>query len=70
MSTVGTAIKDIESLPPFLTSAETRTHILPNLSEGKFYELLNIEGCPKIEFGRKYLIPTIKFIAWLENRAC
>lgn len=39
------------------------------LCEGKFYELINRQGCPKIRIGRKYLIPVRKFIEWLENQA-
>jgi len=39
------------------------------LCEGKFYELINRQGCPKIVVGRKYLIPVQKFLEWLENQA-
>lgn len=50
----------------FMTAKELNKAYL-NISEVKLYELLNREGCPKINIGRKYLIPVEKFINWLED---
>ncbi|MGI6225757.1 MAG: hypothetical protein ACOYJ1_05815 [Peptococcales bacterium] len=60
------SIREIESLPPFLTAKELNEKIL-HLSQVKLYELLGQEKCPKILIGKKYLIPTRKFIEYLEN---
>lgn len=51
---------------PFMTAKEVNKAYL-NISEVKLYELLNKEGCPKINIGRKYLIPVEKFLNWLET---
>ena len=50
----------------FMTAKEINKAYL-NISEVKLYELLNRKGCPKINIGRKYLIPVEKFIGWLED---
>lgn len=69
-------ISDIErdNLPVTMESKEVWEKIIgkDRLCEGKFYQLLSRPGCPKIKLGpngRKYLIPTRKFIEWLENEA-
>ena len=58
-------------LPAVMEAREAWKKIIgtDRLCEGKFYELLNRDGCPKIVCGRKYLIPTRKFLAWLEEQA-
>ena len=61
-------IKDLDSLPVLMTPAEINKSML-RVSQLKLYQLLNAEGCPRLCFGRKYLIPTAKFIEWLESRA-
>ncbi len=67
------SVLDIEkdNLPVTMESKEAWEKIIgkDRICEGKFYQLLNRPGCPKIKFGRKYLIPTRKFIEWLENEA-
>lgn len=50
----------------FMTAKEINKTFL-NISEVKLYELLNRQGCPKINIGRKYLIPVEKFLNWLEE---
>ncbi|NSW92808.1 MAG: helix-turn-helix domain-containing protein [Firmicutes bacterium] len=53
---------------PYMTTKELNRAYL-NISEVKLYELLNRKGCPKINIGRKYLIPVEKFLNWLENQS-
>jgi hypothetical protein len=66
-------IQDVstENYAVFMESREIWEKVIgkDRLCEGKFYELLNRPGCPKISCGRKYLIPVKKFIEWLENQA-
>ncbi|NLB80257.1 MAG: helix-turn-helix domain-containing protein [Clostridiaceae bacterium] len=50
----------------FMTAKELNKAYM-NISEVKLYELLNRTGCPKINIGRKYLIPVEKFLNWLED---
>ncbi len=50
----------------FMTAKEINKTYL-NISEVKLYELLNRDGCPKINIGSKYLIPVEKFLNWLEE---
>lgn len=52
----------------FMTAKELNRNYL-NVSEVKLYELLNRQGCPKINIGRKYLIPVQKFISWMEEQS-
>jgi len=59
-------IGEIRDLPVYLKPSEANEKIL-HVSENKLYELLNRPGCPKLKIGRKYLIPTEKFIRWLEE---
>lgn len=60
--------KEIDNLPAVITPKEINKALL-HISELKLYELLNRKGCPKLEIGRKYLLPTRKFIEWLEHQA-
>jgi hypothetical protein len=61
-------IGDQDNLPIFMKPKEIPKKLLP-ISEPKLYELLNREGCPRIINGKSYIIPTRKFIEWLENQA-
>lgn len=60
-------IKEIEDLPAFITPKELNQKLL-QISELKLYQLLGREGCPKIMNGVSILLPTRKFIGWLENQ--
>ncbi len=60
------SIGEIQDLPVYLKPSEANEKIL-HVSENKLYELLNRPGCPKLKIGRKYLLPTAKFINWLDE---
>lgn len=62
-------LSDYDTLPIFSKPKEIGKYLL-NVSEPTLYEILNREGCPKIPIGTKaYIIPTKKFIEWLERQA-
>ena len=66
MSKQRISIGEIQNLPVYMKPSEANEKIL-HVSENKLYELLNRQGCPKLKIGRKYLLPTAKFISWLEE---
>lgn len=62
-------ISDYDTLPLFSKPKEL-LKCLP-ISEPTLYELINREGCPKIYIGngKACILPTKKFIAWLEEQS-
>jgi len=69
MENAKATIDEVAKLPAFMTAKEINQKLL-HISEIKLYEMLNSDGCPKIMIGRKFVVPTQKFINWLEGMSC
>jgi hypothetical protein len=58
-----------KELPPFMKAKDLyRTGLIP-MSEARFYEFLNREGCPVIRNGRALIVITERFLKWFEEQA-
>ncbi len=63
-------INDVKegNFPPYMKAKDLfRTGIIP-MSEVRFYEFLNREGCPVIHNGRTLIVITEKFLEWFEGQ--
>jgi len=49
----------------FVTAKQLNQGFL-RVSMPKLYEILHRAGCPKIQIGRKYLIPVAEFLEWFK----
>lgn len=63
-------INDVKegNFPPYMKAKDLfRTGIIP-MSEVRFYEFLNRDGCPRIYNGRAIILVTKKFFEWFEGQ--
>lgn len=57
-----TSINDL----PIMLSVKDITNVL-GLSPAKTYSLINTEGFPRLQVGKRLIVPKERFIEWIEK---
>lgn len=59
-------VRDMDNLPAYLTPKEVQK-IIP-ISIPRLYQLINQKDCPKFSNGSRWILPTVKFLKYIETK--